>query len=297
MTMMSKLNGLALAIATYFIYASCISTTLTPAHSLSKQNLNSKSPKSERRPRVQFNNQHGISGLISTTLTCLAIAANWMLPSNYKLTSIISVLAALTSIGTASSGMTIVEKAPRQTVVMDRPIKVVPPHRDAFRRTAYSVYYLSARICWNCIKMHASFGDSSVDGIFQCVFGWLFGCISVAYAMNYFLPRKKDIDWANGNNYVFVIPMAIGLLCDTLFQLPILQCHDELCWNIDVVDQLDLLCVLLSGLVVAFVFTLAFHGVFGLRKCYWCSAMVVHGIVVYLVQKALRYLGMLGLSR
>lgn len=238
--------------------------------------------------------------MCSTILTCFAIAAHGTLPSSYyMLTSILSILAAMMSISTTSSGMIIVEKAPRQTVVMEHPIKVVPPHRDAFKRTAYSIYYLSARICRNTITMNASsFGNAVfVGSSFQNAFDWLFGCISVVYAMNYFLPRANDIDWTNGNTYVFVIPMAIGLSCDALFQLPILQCRDELCWNVEFDDHLNLLCVLMSGLVVAFVFTLAFHGVLGVRKCYWVSASVVHGIVIYLVWKALPYLGMLALSR
>ena len=303
-TMMSHVqhNANDLAIATYIIYTSSILlATLITARALSKPKAHvKKSPSSaERRPRVQFNNRHGISGTYSTILTCFAIAAHQMLPTNYTiLTSIISILAAIMSISTASSGMSMVEKAPKQTVVMQYPIKVVPPHRDAFRRTAYSIYYLSARICRNAMKMYASlFGNVLfVGGSLQNAFDWLFGCISVAYAMNYFLPRAK-VDWTNGNTFVFVVPMAIGLSCDALFQLPILQCRDELCWNVDVVDHLDLLCVLMSGLVVAFAFTLAFHGVLGIRKCYWVSALVVHGIVLYLIRKALPYLGMLALSR
>ena len=144
------------------------------------------------------------------------------------------------------------------------------------------------------MKLHVMFGDSLAGGgILQNVFDWLFGAMSVAYAIKYFLPRARDIDWTNGNTFVFVVPMAIGLSCDALFQLPILQCRHELCWNVDVVDHLDLLRVLLSGLVVAFVFTMAFHGLLGIRKCYWASALVVHGIVVYLIRKALPYLGML----
>ena len=300
-TMMDKLNELA--IASYVIYASSIfSATLFAARSLSRpkqlHDVKSSPPAERRRSRVQFNNQHGISGMCSTILTCLAIVAHRILSSTSIVTSVASVLAAIMSIGTASSGMTVVEKAPRQTVVMDRPIKVVPPHRDAFKRTAYSIYYLCARLFWNTMNIHAIFGDSKAGGLLQnFVLDWVFGCISVAYALNYFIPCAKDVDWTNGNTYVFVVPMAIGLSCDALFQLPILQCRDDLCWNADVVDQLDLLVVLLSGLVVAFVFTLAFHGVLGIRKCYWSSALVVHGIVVYLILKALPYLGMRELSR
>ena len=150
---MPNLNELA--ITAYVIYASSISATLLfAARSLTRKKLNGKSSSSDRRPRrIQFNNHHGISGIASTILTCLAIAAHRILPSSTT-TSLISVLSAISSISTASSGTIIVEKAPRQTVVMERPIKVVPPHRDAFKRTAYSIYYLSARICRNTMKLH-----------------------------------------------------------------------------------------------------------------------------------------------
>lgn len=227
--------------------------------------------------------------MISTLLTCLAIVAHWMLPPNSIFTSIISIFAAIMATGAASSGMLVVDKAPKQTVVMERPVKIIPPHRDAFKRTSYSIYYLSARICRNTIQMHASFGDSTAGGHAKN-FDWLFACICVSYAVQYFVPRAQDVDLKNGNTYIFMVPMALGLSCDALFQVPTLQCRDEICWNSDVVAQIDLLCVLLSGLVVAFIFTLAFHGLLGIRKCYWCSAFVVHGIVVCLIAKVLPYL-------
>ena len=105
----------------------------------------------------------------------------------------------------------------------------------------------------------------------------------------YFVPWRRDVDWTNGNIHVFVLPMAVGLAADAMFQLPILQCNEETCWNESVVTQLDLLCVLLSGLVIAFTFTLAFRGVLGVRSCYWGVALAVHSIVAYLVVKALPF--------
>lgn len=97
------------------------------------------------------------------------------------------------------------------------------------------------------------------------------------------------MEWKNGNTYIFVLPMAGGILADAMFQLP--QCQMDTsdgnkCWNETIVDEMDLLCVLLSALVVAFVFTLAFRGTLGIRMCYWGSAAIVHGICIYLLMKA-----------
>lgn len=204
------------------------------------------------------------------------------------LPSLACVAAAAASAIAAASGVAVVDQAPRRTVVMERPVRVVPPHRDAFRRTAWSIYYLCARVCWNVVGSPPPSGG-------QGVVGWVWGCASVAYAKVYFVPSAKDVDWTNGNTYVFVLPMAAGLLVDALFQLPILQCHTEhgneytSCWNDDVITQVDLLWVNLSGLVVAFIFTLAFRGVLGIKSCYWSAAVVVHGIVAWLIVKALPF--------
>ena len=130
----------------------------------------------------------------------------------------------------------------------------------------------------------------AVGGGTYFIVHWCYGCAAVSYAVMYFIPRATDVDWRNGNTYVFLIPMAAGLSVDAFAQLPILQCHKELCWNDDIITHLDLLCVLLSGLIVAFAFTLAFRGVLSVRRCYWGSALVVHAIVAYLIVKAMTYI-------
>eukprot|EP00571_Detonula_confervacea_P004474 CAMPEP_0172325478 /NCGR_PEP_ID=MMETSP1058-20130122/54158_1 /TAXON_ID=83371 /ORGANISM="Detonula confervacea, Strain CCMP 353" /LENGTH=310 /DNA_ID=CAMNT_0013042035 /DNA_START=83 /DNA_END=1015 /DNA_ORIENTATION=+ len=280
-----------LALATFSLYALAIAITLS---ALSKRKAKPNSSIRERRRlRILFKNSHGISGILSTLLTCVAMFAQKTLPSSVFSTSITSVCAVIASVITASSGMSIVDQAPKQTVVMEYPFKVVPPHRDAFTRTGFSIYYLSARIFWNTAKTLNLLGGSTTTGGYDVnAIDWVWGCIALCYAVKYFLPRRRDVDWTNGNTYIFVVPMAVGLTADAVFQLPILQSIGETCWNDDVITQLDLLCVLLSGLVVAFVFTLAFRGVLGLRKCYWSAALVVHGIVAYLISKALPFVGM-----
>jgi len=214
---------------------------------------------------------------------------------------------------------------------MEHPIRVIPPHRDAFRRTAFSVYYLGARICWNAVpelihtllegnddsstsssnnNTNTGGSSSGSEEDANCgIIHWIWSIATLIYALKYFLPHPSELEWKNGNTYVFVLPMAMGLTVDAFYQLPILQCHHRynittynndndndttttttnICWNEDVITQLDLLYVLLSGLLVAFVFTLAFRGVLGVKKCYWGAAAVVHGIVFCLVGKALPF--------
>ena len=133
---------------------------------------------------------------------------------------------------------------------------------------------------------------------------WIWGIGCMYYATKNFIPHPiRHVDLSNGNTWVFVIPMAAGLTADALFQLPAFQCigttttttnndNIKMCWNDDAITQLDLLWVLLSGLVVAFVFTLAFRGVFRIQTCYWGAALVVHGIVAHLIGKALPFVKM-----
>jgi hypothetical protein len=245
---------------------------------LTKPKASLRLPERRRRPRLLFRNTHGISGLVSTLLVCVAIGAHHV----NVIPNVTSLLAAIASIVTGSSGMSIVDQAPKQTIVMERPFKVIPPHRDAFKRTADSIYYLCARLCWNTVS-HRTLNNYDASN-------WIWGTSALWYAIIKFVPSPRDVDLTNGNTWVFVIPMAAGLTIDALFQLPLCQCNDSKCWNEDVITQIDLLWVLLSGLVVAFLFTLAFRGVLGIRSCYWGAALVVHAIVAYLIAKAFPFL-------
>lgn len=226
---------------------------LSSSSKQSKRQPSFPRPKRIRRPRVAFRNTHGISGLISTFLTCVAIVTHYAMPSS-NTTAIIpasaSILAAIASVATAASGVHIVDQAPKQTIVMTSPFKVVPPHRDAFRRTAYSIYYLCARICRNASRPYhyPRGGEYSATYNHYYAFDWIWGIGCIYYATKYFIPNPSNLDVTNGNTWIFVIPMAVGLSVDAVFQLPLFQCNilRDMCWNDDAVTQLDLLGVLLS---------------------------------------------------
>lgn len=233
----------------------------------------------KHRGKLRFGT-HGWSGVVSTTFTlAAAVAAHHY--SESALSSTLSLCAAVTASISASSGVPLIGQAPVRTVISKN---VIPPHREAFRRTASSVYYLSSRIAWNHIRRYND------DHASLTMLDWVWGCFAILYAIQYFLPRIHETEWRNGNTYVFVLPMASGIIADAIFQIPLLQCSESSCWNNDIVSEVDLLCVLLSALVVAFVFTLAFRGTCSIQKCYWGSAFVVHSICLYLVMKALPFI-------
>jgi len=245
---------------------------------------------SRRHKRKLRFSVHGWSGVASTTLASAAALVAYR-NSDSGLSSALSLWAAVTASISASSGVPLIGQAPARTVISKN---IIPPHREAFRRTASSVYYLSGRIAWNHIRRYFGLmGTSNDDGAVLAILDLAWGCLSVFYAIRYFLPRIHGTEWRNGNTYVFVVPMASGIMADAVFQSPFFQCCESgavsTCWNEDVVTEVDLLCVLLSAMVVAFVFTLAFRGSLGIRQCYWGSAIVVHCICVYLILKALPF--------
>mmetsp|Transcript_60463 Transcript_60463/g.148353 ORF Transcript_60463/g.148353 Transcript_60463/m.148353 type:complete len:285 (-) Transcript_60463:89-943(-) len=241
------------------------------------------------RPKLRFG-VHGWSGVTSTALTSAALLAQSTgsaALSSSTTAALFSLSAAAAAAVTASSGVPLVNQAPVCTVIAK---DVVPPHRDAFRRTASSVYYLCFRIVWNHVRPY--FREPLNDWSTSVV-DWTWGFAALVYALQNFLPRSEAIEWWNGNTYVFVLPMATGIIADALFQLPLFQCQvyksEKYCWNDNVVTEREVLSILLSALVVAFVFTLAFRGSLGIRTCYWGSALGVHAIIWFLVLKAIPF--------
>ena len=106
----------------------------------------------KHRGKLRFGT-HGWSGVVSTTLTLAAALAGHHC-SESALASTLSLCAA------ATASIPLIGQAPVRTVISKN---VIPPHRDAFRRTASSVYYLSARIAWNHIRRYFGGLDSSTN--------------------------------------------------------------------------------------------------------------------------------------
>jgi len=250
-----------------------------------KVTVSQRSKYARPRARVQFRNTHGFVGLSAGALVLAAIGATYWCATQRtsRLRDALCMMGCVASLVTTYTGIKIIDQAPRQTVVLSRPFAVIPPHRDAFHRTSYSIFYLCMRIAWNITSSYSLHGKQS----------WIWGSVLLRYAWSKFIP-SKTVDWTNGNTWIFIVPMALGLSVDALMQLPGIQCTSTefgtACWNDDIVTQLDLLWILLSGLVIAFVFTVAFRGVMSVKHCYWGAALVVWLIVGHLASKCLLFL-------
>lgn len=119
----------------------------------------------------------------------------------------------------------------------------------------------------------------------------------------HFSPLRADL--SNGNTWIFVLPIWLGLGVDAAAQFPsnlfgsflgsggrpqekevllggdaswieTLSWDAPRRWNAEVIDEPYLILTMLCTMLVAFLFTLAFRGrVVGIKACYWISAAVV----------------------
>jgi len=115
--------------------------------------------------------------------------------------------------------------------------------------------------------------------------GVYYGLAFLCYALYTMMPRPYVTQWRNWNTYIFVLPMACGLIVDAAHQIPGLTRIDTHIWNTKVVNAFDLMVIIDSGLVFAFLFTLAFRGVISIYRCYWLCAAGVACICLHLVMR------------
>ena len=240
--------------------------------------------------------RHGISGLVSLGLLigCLVFPD---LPRFFLLAVIVA-----TSF-TALSSRNLLSQVPRSTRISSW---IIPPHKEAFKRTISVVLYLNIRLAWSLAKSVSVFG-STPGGDKSFAHGWadlVFAVVLAAFHTRYFFPYGAD--FANGNTYIFMVPMWIGLGIDAVKQFPSLSpAAGEVAatsvlislaafrealvdpstvsltwagvsdWNERVINEQYLLVTLLCTMQVAFLFTLAFRGFVNIHTCYWTAAGVV----------------------
>lgn len=186
---------------------------------------------------------------------------------------------------------------------------IIPPHRLAFERTISVIGYLNLRLVHQWIQQQKHLLDwlfsPKLTGNNTGNNGWislLFPIGLLFYQTHQFFPLH--LDYCNGNTYVFVIPMWIGLLVDCIHQFPVigkidrssmvllLHWRDNMSsiqshlnssevwekvnyWNENIVDVHYLILTLLCALQVAFMFSVSFRGHLDIRICYWIAALVV----------------------
>merc|ERR1712232_79857 len=109
-----------------------------------------------------------------------------------------------------------------------------------------------------------------------------FGLGLLLYALYTMVPNPFKTEWWNGNTYIFILPMSLGVILDAVHQIPGYTTIGTTAWNSKIVTLFDLLVIMDSGLIFAFLFTLAFRGVISIYQCYWLCAAGVGCICVHL---------------
>ena len=227
---------------------------------------------------------HGTGGVVSTialVYSCLLIQSSKPEPAVFPSWLILVIV--LGTLTTAIGSYGLLPQVPQTSKIT---WFIIPPHREAFKRTIAIVGYLNIRLIhqmgwWSLLLSSVPttlFGLNMEEMAFPVVLS--------LYNFRHFFPLKPN--FANGNTWVFVIPMWLGISVDTVHQFPSSPttkwlfgslsygsyfCNDI--WNTHVVDVPYLLITLLCALQVAFLFTLAFRGYVNIRTCYWTSATVV----------------------
>jgi hypothetical protein len=124
------------------------------------------------------------------------------------------------------------------------------PHREAFKRTSAVMIYTNLRLAQKWIP------------------NFVYYPVLVA-VWRQFLPFNSD--FRNGNTWIFVVPMFIGVSLD-MAQSLVMEHH---CGLPSLVSVRWLLGVHLSAMSMAFAFTLAFRGIVSIRRIYFGAAFFV----------------------
>ena len=209
-------------------------------------------------------NFHGILGMSS-----LLLSTGALISPTTKWIVLLSVLTSTTL--SIHSSFVLVDQAPLQTTICRKPTLVVAPHREAFQRTSIVMLYTNARIIGKLVDLQ-SLRAQQISWLFITICGLRM------------LPTK-NLDWKNGNTYCFVIPMMLSIVvdymimnsCDFYYEYTITTPTTTIMlhWQ-SWLELRQLIFVQLSGLVIAFFFTLAFRKHINIQFLYFASSIAVN---------------------
>jgi hypothetical protein len=259
---------------------------------------------------------HGVMGILSMIIVIYAL----LLSTHHKrVTStttvtttpnLLSILIVISTLIVAIDSYSLLHQVPLSSKITSF---IIPPHREAFKRTIAMTVYINMRLCqeWEWLEriifhlvvlpatttnIHSVDATSHYQFIMiQKVCSTLFyPFIFSTFTCYHFYPFKANM--LNGNTWVFIFPMWLGVSIDTYNQfLYLLQLvlpftasvgrstimMNEF-WNRDVINEQFLLITMFCTLFIAFMFTLSFRGYMNIKKCYWISALIV-GFLCYRV--------------
>lgn len=196
---------------------------------------------------------HGLLGITCLVLTSTAIhhpSLLWTLVLPSQICNLMLV----------NDAYSLLSQVPTSTQIFPR---VVAPHKEAFQRTIWVMQYLIARISTKIF--HESLRNSiSTDGNYISILE------SIVILWRYYpLIPQLNIDWWNGNTWIFVIPIFIGVSGDI---------YVYFIYG-DIFQIYHLLLGELLGLCLAFGFTLGFRRYIPMPIVYCGAALAVWAII------------------
>ena len=242
---------------------------------------------------------HSLCG--SSLSLCLSLTAMiWQHVTLVVLAAIVT-----SSMVAIHSNSTLLDQVPLHTVILDKHdyfLRTVAPHREAFQRTSTILLYVNARILGQLVMTtdinnnnndnHSSHKEPTPRLLVASIMivSWILTTMACARMVG---PLSKllltSLDMSNGNTFCFVLPMMASVVGDYLMTNLLLlatsfsfvfaesySCSYSYSW----LSLRQLLCVQASGLIIAFLFTLAFRKHIPIRQLYWVTTAAVQGMVV-----------------
>jgi hypothetical protein len=165
--------------------------------------------------------------------------------------------------------------------------KIVAPHREAFHRTSLILQYINARI------LQLLMASMAWDGAMSLV-----PCCFIVFTCRRMIPDPWTLDYRNGNTFCFVLPMVLSVMGDcgmtTYMEWRNGMNGTTTCrW----LSLRALAVVQFAGLMIAFLFTLAFRSnkrkkasataiSMSIRPLYYVTAAGVYLLIAIGITKA-----------
>lgn len=256
---------------------------------------------------------HGVAGLLSFIFVTYGLILSKQKQQLNGISIVIVISTLISSIGSYS----LLSQVPNTSHISSW---IIPPHREAFKRTIAIIVYLNLRLVhlwqWNFQGMSINGNDANIILHDRSL---IFPVLLLVYTNYNFFPLH--LDYTNGNTWVFVVPMFLAINIDAIYQFPSIvsskdevltlwrQCNnDEMNnsivnkmyvlhefiaqhsdwnhvhdWNQNKVNETYLLLTLFCALQIAFMFTIAFRGKMSIKSCYWIAAIEVALLCIRLI--------------
>lgn len=198
---------------------------------------------------------HGIVGITCVILTSTAIYhpyLSWTVVIPSQICNLLLV----------NDAYSLLNQVPKSTQIFPG---VVAPHKEAFQRTIWVMQYLIARVAMKVFQqqVHDNFGTPDIE-----YFSSILASVIVSWRYYPLVPQLHT-DWWNGNTWIFVIPIFIGVSGDVYVYF----------MHGDIFEIFHLLLGELLGLCLAFGFTLGFRRYIPMPIVYCGAALAVWAII------------------